>query len=105
QITTAQQNEILSFMPMFRSNMSTLAIGLRVLSQYLTLWNNGGLSTVVNLLAAGTVIPDTTGLAGAQPLTSTDVVNTMTVAQNLITAYYTSPNLTEFIKIAGPPNV
>jgi hypothetical protein len=105
QLSTAQQNEILAFMPMFRSNISALAISLRVLNEYMNLWNNGGLSALVSVLAPSTTIPDTTGLAGAQPLLASDVTGTMTSAQGLLASYYAAADLAEFVKIAGPPNV
>jgi hypothetical protein len=105
QLTLAQQSEALAFMPMFRANISALAVALRVLNQNVSLWNNGGLSTLFALMTPTDIIPDTTGLAGAQPLTVSDVTQTMSSAISLLGTYYTAGVLTEFVKIAGPPNV
>lgn len=102
--TSAQQAQILAFMPLFRSAIVGL---VGACNQGATLdgtWT-GAISTLVTGLDAGTVIPDTTGLAGAMPLAREDVLAIMTAIEGLLATANTPAQRAEYLKVVGPVNM
>ena len=105
KLTSEQQALVLAEMTIFRPTVLTMAQTLNAAKKFLEVFAAGP-SDVFALLDTDAVIPDPTGLAGAQPLTQQDVMdmisNTLTP---LVNTYAKLSNLAEFVKICGPGNV
>lgn len=104
ELTPAQQQQVLAFMPLFRAATVQLVAAADGGAKLDSIWTNG-LSAVVESLASGTVIPDTTGLAGASPLAMDDVVAQMTAIEQLLASANTAQARAEYLKIVGPVNM
>ena len=104
QLTPNQQAQILAFMPVLRSNVVTLAKLIDLFASINTSWTNV-LAAEVELLPSGTVIPDSTGLAGALQLTTDQVQAFMAIVAEAMTFFDTTPNQTLILDAIGPANV
>lgn len=104
QLTPAQQAQVLAFMPLFRAAVVELVAAADGGAKLDGVWT-GGISAVVESLSSGTVIPDSTGLAGASPLTMDDVVAQMSAIETLLSSANTTAARAEYLKIVGPANM
>lgn len=103
-ITPAQQAQVLAFMQQFRPTIGAMAVALRQLQALANIWN-ASISSVVSTVTPTDVLPDATGLAGAQPLEAADLTAVMGMASAVLASNYAPANLAEFIKVVGPSNV
>ena len=112
-----------SLSPSQQASVETLANGLRAFMSeqakladmgvnLAALWN-GGVASIVNSLGSTEVIPNTSGLAGAQDLAPADITNAVGYAINQsdpnssqggVGGYNTSFIRTLAVKMAGPVN-
>lgn len=102
-LTETQQVQVQAFMPLFRSSIIQLAQACNQGARLDSVWQNTILASVTSL-DAGTVIPDTTGLAGAAPLTREDVLGMMGAIEALLANVNTSAAQVEYVKAVGPAN-
>jgi len=103
-LSLPQQALLLAFMQQFRPTLSAMAVALRTLNTMTTTYNTA-IESVVSTLDPATVIPDNTGLAGAQPLMASDITMVMALATSALSTLYGSAQINEYIKISGPGNV
>ena len=103
-LTAPQQAQLLAFMQSFRPTLSAMAVSLRTLSTLADVYN-AAIASVVATMDPATVIPDNTGLAGAQPLVAGDLTMVMGLAASALSTLYGITQQAEYIKIAGPGNV
>jgi hypothetical protein len=99
-LTPAQQAQVLSFMPIFRTTMGLIAQALNRLSQLDSAWV-AAISTSVTSLDAGATIPDQTAMSGAAELTREDIIGLMLAAETVLTGNNAPANRAEYIKVAG----
>ena len=104
QLTPAQQGQILAFMPLFRAAVVELVAAADGGSKLDSIWT-GGISAVVESLSSGVVIPDSTGLAGASPLTMDVVVGQMAAIEQLLSSANTAQARAAYLEIVGPANM
>jgi hypothetical protein len=104
QLTPAQQAQVLAFMPLFRAAVVQLVAAADGGAKLDSIWTNG-ISAVVESLAPGTVIPDSTGLAGASPLMMDVVVGQMAAIEQLLTGANTAQARAAYLEIVGPANM
>ncbi len=103
-LTPAQQAQVLAFMTNFRPAIGAISVALRNLSALSNAYA-AAIGPVLATVDPASPIPDTTGLAGAQPLACADVTTVMGMVAAVISTYYAQANLAEYIKIVGPVNV
>ncbi len=103
-LTPNQQTTLLAFMPGFRSDLLLFTKLINNLELLNNVWTTGGVSAINALLSAGDVIPDATGLAGAQTLTAADVSTAFTAIQSFLTSYNTPTYDAYFVRAVGPVN-
>lgn len=99
--------------PQQLAELSAYTVYLRgITSQFMKLMNqmnalnnswNGTVSAIIGT-PAGTTITDNTGLAGAVPLTDTDVTNITSYCQNVLTSFYDAAHQQVLTKACGPGN-
>lgn len=103
-LTANQQTTILAFMPLLRANLlkfAQLTNDFNLLNQT---WTNGGVSAINALLQSGDIIPDSTGLNGATPLSAADLTTAMAAVQAYLTSYNTPAYEAYFVRAVGPAN-
>ena len=103
-LTPVQQQAVLAWMPLFRSAVVELVSACNGGSSLDGTWT-GGISAIVESLASGTIIPDATGLAGAQPLTMDAVVGQMAAIEALLAGANTSSARAAYQAVVGPANM
>jgi hypothetical protein len=103
-LTPPQQQQVLAWMPLLRSGVITLVQSCNAGASLDGIWT-ASVSALVNSLDADTVVPDSTGLAGAQPLAREDVINLMTAIESLLASANTSAQRAEYLKVVGPVNM
>ena len=91
-------------MPLFRSAIVQLTQSCNTGATLDGTWA-AAISSLVASLPSGTVIPDTTGLAGAQPLAREDIIGMMTAIEALLATANTSAVRAEYLKVVGPVNM
>ena len=99
-----QQALVLAWMPLFRASIVQLVGACNNGAALDGTWQ-AAISAIVNGLPAGTVIPDTTGLAGAQPLMREDLIAMMGAIESLLASANTSQQRAEYLKVVGPANM
>lgn len=102
-LTPDQQGQVLAWIPLFRSGIVQLVKTIQSGTALDNTWKTA-ISAVLADLTAGTIIPDSTGLAGAVKLTNTDVQNMMTLIETLLASANTSALNAEYLKAVGPAN-
>lgn len=103
-LTPNQQLAIQAFVPQLRSNMLQFAKLVNNFALLNTVWGNGGVQAINAILAGADVVPDGTGLAGAQTLSSADLNTAMTAVQAFLTSYNTAAYDAYFVRAVGPVN-
>lgn len=103
-LTPDQQAALLAFMPVFRSNAVAFAKLTNDWNLLNNLWTNGGISNINSGLQTGDEIPDQTGLAGAQTLSSGDLTTFMAAVQSFLTTYNTPGYQAYLVRAIGPAN-
>lgn len=104
QLTPTQQSQVLAFMPLFRAAVVGLVAACNEGAKLDGVWT-GGISAIVESLSSGVVIPDSTGLAGASPLTMDIVVSVMTSIEQLLASANTAAERGVYQQIVGPVNM
>jgi hypothetical protein len=104
QLSLGDQDRVLAYMPIFRGLFVQFASFLDASAKADDTWKNG-ISAPVNTLATGTVIPDATGLAGAQALTMDQLVSLMSAIETFLATYNTAGNRALYQLIVGPVNM
>lgn len=103
-LTANQQSALLAFMPLMRSNLLNFS---KLVNNFILLndvYVNGGVQAVNALLTNGDVVPDGTGLTGAQTLTKDDIITAMTAVQAFLTSYNTAAYEAFFVRAVGSAN-
>lgn len=103
QLTPNQQAQILAFLPLLRANAVLVSQMLDRMANMNTMWANV-IGAEVELLAEGTVIPDSTGLAGALQLTTDQVQAYMVIVGQALSFWQTIANETLLLAAVGPAN-
>lgn len=103
-LTANQQIELLAFMPMLRGNLVAFCKLINNFALLNTVYTNGGISAINAALAGADIVPDISNLAGATPLSSTDIITAMTAVQSFLTSYNTPPYNAYFVRAIGPAN-
>lgn len=103
-LTANQQLAIQNFLPQLRGNMLNFTKLVNNFNLLNVVWTNGGIQAINAILAGADVIPDATGLAGAQTLSSTDLNTAMTAVQAFLTSYNTAAYNAYFVRAVGPAN-
>lgn len=104
ELRPEQQQAVLAFMLQFRPIVGENARALRALQGLVAVWGAAA-GPLIAQLDPSAIIPDSTGLAGAQPLTAADVSGMMAGNKQAIDAFYQADNLMQFVKIVGSGNV
>jgi hypothetical protein len=95
---------VLAAMPIFRAKIAAFAQAVKGLADFDQIWTNGPLATIT-ALDPGTVIPDSTGLAGANALVREEMLSSMTSVEAMEVTYNTAALRAAYMKIAGLPNI
>ena len=103
-LTADQQSQLLGFMPVLRAGIAELAKVCNHGARLDQTWT-AGIKAIVASLDAGTVIPDTTGLAGAASLTSDDLNAMMTAIEQGLAVLDTAAQQAAYLKAVGAANV
>lgn len=103
-MTPDQQAQVLAFMPVFRSKVIELARAVNNMAALLEVWNTN-VSVPVLALDAGTVIPDNTGLAGAQSVNREQIMAVMGAMMAALAAANTVGLRSRYISVIGPANM
>src|SRR5208282_3235405 len=100
--TPAQRAQLSAYVVMLRAIASQFSMAM---SQMNALQNayNANVAGIIGT-AAGTVIVDNTGLAGAVPMTDTQVVTMTSWFENVLTTYYDATHQQQFTIACGPGN-
>jgi hypothetical protein len=99
-----QQTALLAFMPKLRgnpNNSAKLANNFPLLNNLCT---NGGISAINAGLSVGDIVPDATGLAGAQTLSSADLNTAMAAVQAFLASHNTAADDAYSVRAVGPAN-
>ena len=101
--TPAQLAQLSTYVVQLRAVSSQF---MKAMSQMNALQNyyNETVSGIIGT-PAGTTIVDNTGLAGAMPLTDTQVVTMTSWFENILSTYYTATYQQQFTSACGPGNV
>jgi hypothetical protein len=91
-------------MPLFRASIVQLVASCNTGARLDGTWQ-ASISALVSGLDAGTVIPDTTGLAGAQPLMREDLIAMMQAIESLLSSANATAQRAEYLKVVGPANM
>lgn len=101
---TNEQLALLSnFVVNMRAQISQCAILMSRMNALSAYWTSV-ISPIIGT-PAGTTIADNTGLAGAVPLTDTQVAALIADIQAILTQYYTPAAQELYAQVAGPTNV
>lgn len=100
--TPAQLAELSSYVVLLRGVSSSL---MKLMAQMNALQNayNANISSIIGT-PAGTIIVDNTGLAGAVPLTDSQVVTITSYFENILTTYYDTGHQQNLTLACGPGN-
>ena len=99
----AQLTELSNFVMQLRAAIASFAKDMVTMNALVAAWN-ANITQIIGT-PAGTIIVDGTGLAGAVPLTDTQVASLVTSLQAVLTTYYTTAAQQLYAEVCGPTNV
>jgi hypothetical protein len=102
-LTPDQQATILAFAPQFRSAVIALTKALNNIALLDQAWNSN-VKAINALLDTTAVIPDNTGLAGAQSFTQADLLSAMNALETMLTTNNSNAWRAAYVKFAGIAN-
>ena len=102
-LTPDEQATLLAYMPVARGSLIAMAKALNTVQDMDSVWNSN-VKAIVAKLDAGVVIPDVTGLAGAQSLTSTDINTIMTALETMLGTNNSQAWRTYYVRAGGVTN-
>lgn len=101
--TSEQLAELSNFVVNLRAVIASFAQVQYQMNALNQAWN-ANISAIIGT-PAGTVIADNTGLAGAVPLTDTQVSTLVSDIQAVMTTYFTTAAQQLYAQVCGPMNV
>lgn len=101
--TPAQLAELSNFVVNLRAVIASFAQVQYQMNALNQAWS-ANISAIIGT-PAGTTITDATGLAGAVPLTDTQVSQLVTDIQNVMATYFTTGAQQLYAQVCGPMNV
>lgn len=101
--TPAQLAQLSNFVVTLRALISAFSINMDRMNALMNAWN-ANISAIIGT-PSGITITDNTGLAGAVPLTDTQVSTLVTDVQNLLAAYDTATAQQLYALVCGPTNM
>lgn len=102
-LSPAQQASVLTHMASMRGLTGEFSRLINKINSVQTAWTNTNLALVTSLDALS-IVPDTTGLAGALPLPREDVLTMGTNFANLLATYNTAGAQGLYVKTVGALN-
>lgn len=101
--TTAQLAQLSNYVVLMRTTISAFAKNMDTMNALVNAWN-GNISAIIGT-PAGTTITDSSNLAGAVPLTDTQVAQLVADLQAVLAAYNTPAAQQLYTSVCGPGNV
>ena len=102
-LTVAQKASLNSWMALFRGTAGEIA-RVNNHNEVVNTEYNGTISTILGELSNDDIIPNVSGLDGAEPITKADVVNIVSYIQAIL-AYNSSSHRANLAKAAGEHNL
>ena len=103
-LTPSQQAIITSDLSNVRALLGQLGKFLATVQAYDTTWT-AQTKVIATSLDSGTVIPDSTGLAGAGPITTDQYQQAMALLEGLLGAAFTPAMQQLIVQFCGPTNI
>src|SRR5271170_5338915 len=100
--TPTQLAELNNYVVQLRATISQFSINMVTMNAMVNAWN-ANISAIIGT-PAGLTVTDSTGLAGAVPLTDTQVSTLVTDLQAILTTYYTTGAQQLYAEVCGPTN-
>lgn len=100
--TPAQLSQLSAYSVMLRGVSSQFLKLMAEMNALNNAWN-GNVSGIIGT-PANTIISDNTGLAGAVPLTDTQITTITSYYQNVLTSFYDAPHQQVLTLACGPAN-
>lgn len=101
--TPQQLAQLSNFVVLLRATISSFAKNMDTMNALNAAWN-ANISAIIGT-PAGTTIVDGTNLAGAVPLTDTQVATLVADIQAILTTYYAAGAQQLYTLVCGPGNV
>lgn len=103
-LTQEQKDKLAVFTTLLRGYYGELARFLDGVDDAAIHYQANGIGAILNSLDAGAVVPNATGLAGAQALTKEELQAAVTDMSALLNGYYTDAKRQVYDKMVGPYN-